>query len=376
MAKYKLTEKHRQLLQPWAQKWIDNAMSTKAMDDHDRHMMVEAIEGLYRAAGLRPPPRSRIVFVSSPFIARFAAGFAAFALADDQWRPVSAARGIFGATVTETRRAVDMAVCPESRRRVNAATNGVGASAADDWYWCDIDGMVALARELFGGRAKEALQSAYDAYTMHNGGNQWSGEPARLSFFFHVAKLDLPIYAQWIHYERAAIHGGPRYMHEKFCMVSDRPQLLQVDDENRPHAEGGPFCRWRDGTELYALHGVRVPGWLACTAAEEIDPRRFAAIENVEVRREFVRKVGIERIAQACGAKSLDRSDDGMYELLSVDLGGATGAWPYLKMRNPSIGVWHLEAVAKSCSTVQEAINWRASALRSHSGDWRPSVLT
>lgn len=373
MAKYKLTEAHRLQLQPWAQRWIQNAMSTKAMDDHDRHMMVEAIEGLYRAAGLRPPPRSRIVFVSSPFIARFAAGFAAFAL-DTQWRSGSTTSGS-SVTVAETRRAVYQAVGHESPPGAVVATEQ-NIAKADDWYRCDIDGMVALARELFGGRAKEALQSAYDAYTMHNGGNQWSGEPARLSFFFHVAKLDLPIYAQWIHYERAAIHGGPRYMHEKFCMVSDRPQLLQVDDENRPHAEGGPFCRWRDGTELYALHGVRVPGWLACTAAEEIDPRRFAAIENVEVRREFVRKVGIERIAQACGAKSLDRSDDGMYELLSVDLGGATGAWPYLKMRNPSIGVWHLEAVAKSCSTVQEAINWRASALRSHSGDWRPSVLT
>ena len=48
-----------------------------------------------------------------------------------------------------------------------------------------------------------------------------------------------------------------------------------------------------------------------------------------------------------------------MYELLEVDLKGQTGAWPYLKMRNPSIPVWHLEAVARECKTVADALTFR-----------------
>ncbi|MDE2472389.1 MAG: hypothetical protein KGL35_27580, partial [Bradyrhizobium sp.] len=77
MMKYQLTDEHRALLKPWADCWIANAMSTKPMEEADREAMRAAVEGLYRAANLTPPPRERIVFVPSPFVARFAAGFAA-----------------------------------------------------------------------------------------------------------------------------------------------------------------------------------------------------------------------------------------------------------------------------------------------------------
>jgi hypothetical protein len=93
---------------------------------------------------------------------------------------------------------------------------------------------------------------------MRDGGNQWSGWPSYLSFFRHVAKLEID-YSKWDHYEQAALHSGPRWMHPEFCIVSDRPEVLLVDEENRPHCETGPFCKWRDGSRLYAIHGVYVP---------------------------------------------------------------------------------------------------------------------
>jgi hypothetical protein len=72
---YNLTEEHRGELKPWADMWIANALSTKAMDDTDRAATVEAINGLYESADL-PRPKN-IVFVPSPFVLRFAGGFAA-----------------------------------------------------------------------------------------------------------------------------------------------------------------------------------------------------------------------------------------------------------------------------------------------------------
>ena len=77
MKKYELTEEHRAQLKPHTDWWIKNALSTKAMDDHDRSEMRKAIKGLYESANLVPPPDERIVFVPSPFVARFAGGFAA-----------------------------------------------------------------------------------------------------------------------------------------------------------------------------------------------------------------------------------------------------------------------------------------------------------
>src|SRR3954470_13823353 len=74
---YELTPEHREQLTPWANRWIANAMSTKPMDDTERAATRAAIRGLYLAANLTPPPDERIVFVPSPFVARFAGGFAA-----------------------------------------------------------------------------------------------------------------------------------------------------------------------------------------------------------------------------------------------------------------------------------------------------------
>src|ERR1019366_8802569 len=76
MKKYELTEEHRKQLPAWRDKWITNAMSTKAMDDNDKIEMRKAIKGLYESAKLTPPTDNRIIFVPSPFVARFAGGFA------------------------------------------------------------------------------------------------------------------------------------------------------------------------------------------------------------------------------------------------------------------------------------------------------------
>jgi hypothetical protein len=123
------------------------------------------------------------------------------------------------------------------------------------------------------------------------------------------------------------------------------------------HCDGGPAVRYYDDVCAYALNGVIVPRELAVAPVAELDPAQFATIANAEVRREFIRKVGIERIADAVGAKTIDKRDD--YELLLVNLGGATGKVPYLKMRNPSIGVWHLEGVPPNIKTVAAALEWR-----------------
>jgi len=52
----------------------------------------------------------------------------------------------------------------------------------------------------------------------------------------------------------------------------------------------------------------------------------------------------------------IDRKGD--YELLLLDLGDGRRR-PYLKMRNPSLGVYHIEGVHPDCSTVVEALRWR-----------------
>jgi len=139
-------------------------------------------------------------------------------------------------------------------------------------------------------------------------------------------------------------------------LVSRNP--IEINSKgNKLHKDGGMSVRFADNWGLWHLNNVNVPRWLAEQNEHDIDPAKFSKLKNAEIRREFIYKVGIERIVKSMGAKSLDKQGD--YELLLVDLKGTTGEWPYLKMLNPSIGTWHMECVPQNIKTVRQALNWR-----------------
>jgi hypothetical protein len=153
------------------------------------------------------------------------------------------------------------------------------------------------------------LNSATATWRMWNGGNQWSAWASFLSFFRHVVKLPLD-YSKWKHYEDAALYGGPRVMHAKFCMISDRPTVLKVDSQNRPHCQDGPFCAWSDGTALYSWHGVRVP-WDIIERPASITVARIESEQNAEVRRVMIERMGYERYVLDSGAKLIHSDETG-----------------------------------------------------------------
>lgn len=143
--------------------------------------------------------------------------------------------------------------------------------------------------------------------------------------------------------------------------------VLRLNDEQL-HSPRGPAVSWTEGDEEYFfLNDVHLSREIVETPASQLDPRLLLKARNTEVRREIVRKIGIERVCQALDAKCLDRQ--GNYELLLLDLqDGRTR--PFLKMKNPSIGVYHIEGVSPECSTVAEALAWR------NQSDVPPTVLT
>jgi hypothetical protein len=99
-------------------------------------------------------------------------------------------------------------------------------------------------------------------------------------------------------------------MHEDFCIVSDRPEILTVDEQNRPHSDTGPFCRWRDGTALYSVHGVRVPAWIV-ERPQDLTCRHIDKEQNAEVRRVMVERYGMDRYMRDGGARCVDEGRDG-----------------------------------------------------------------
>jgi len=387
---------HREQLGAWAAKWIANAMSTKAMDDDEKLICREAVKGLYRAAGLEPPPDHRIVFAPSPFVLRFAGGFAAaiwymrnkncypdgatsaatadvsrFAtdrataasIIDELSRAtIKAAENAFidgtdaaiaigrstklaintatsDATTKATDRATRFAIDAEihdasylaTRSAIRdetyrpnmigtIATNSAFRTATDraaviaktnknsSWFTFDIQSIVDLANDLK--LSKFGLDCAISAYNMWQGGNQWSAWDSFLTFFRHVAKLPLD-YSKYDHWEQLALHSGPRIMHPEFCMISDRPEVLLVDEANRPHCDNGPFCKWRDGTALYAIHGTWTPQFVV-EHPETITLKDIEKETNVEARRIMIQRYpgGQAKWLRDSDAKLIDEASD------------------------------------------------------------------
>jgi hypothetical protein len=160
---------------------------------------------------------------------------------------------------------------------------------------------------------------------------------------------------------------------ENICFMCDRPKIQLVDENGRLHADGGPAILCRDGWPVYALHGIRVKPEHSLTPSSKMDAAAVLAEQNADIRRELIRKVGIERMLGQLPHKSLDRVGD--YDLLRVDIPGLIEDARFLKMVNPSIGCFHLEGVERECMTVEQAINWRAGNFAANES-WKPEILT
>ena len=299
MKKYTLTDEHRAQLPAWRDKWIANAMSTAPMTDEEREICRDAVRRLYQAANLPPP--SRIVFVPSPFVLRFAGGFASAIWYLRKSVDSSIAKT---ATYAATRDATHDATRDATRDATYAAT----------WYRLALSSISAVAKELLGAHQQFGLQCAQGAYQMWQGGNQWSAWESFLSFFREIAKLPID-YSKYDAWQQLALHSGPRIVHSQFCMISDRPRTLLVDEQNRPHCADGPFCKWSDGSALYSYHGVRVP-WTIIEQPHLISAKAVLAEPTAEIRRGMIERMGIDRFAQDAGLKAVQEDDCGkLYRL-------------------------------------------------------------
>lgn len=68
--------------------------------------------------------------------------------------------------------------------------------------------------------------------------------------------------------------------------------------------------------------------------------------------RKLVAKLGVAWILGQVNHKAVDW--DGDYTVYEMPL-----HMNFLRMRNPSTGEWHFEALAPGCHTVRQALNWR-----------------
>jgi hypothetical protein len=143
---------------------------------------------------------------------------------------------------------------------------------------------------------------------------------------------------------------------DNLCAVCQPPTVIEKNDSGL-HCTTGPALSYNGDNEIYALNGVVLDKRWVMTPAEEIKADEILKEQNVEIRRELLRKVGIEKIFEQLPHKVIETK--GTYTLYSIDLSPTVRGAKYLKMVNPSIGVFHLEGVDPGVKSVDEALRWR-----------------
>lgn len=187
----------------------------------------------------------------------------------------------------------------------------------------------------------------------------WAGHHSYYEFFREVAKLPID-WEKWKPWNRLAEISGFRWMHPDFCIVSEKPVYFEVNDQNEGHSEDGPYIQWADGSGIYMVNGVRVPGWIV-EAPEAITLKSIEEEDNAEIRRVMMQKYGLKKYIEETGAECIDfsaglgligsapralyRTKDGLQFLFCSD--GSTDR------------VWWLDAPndAKTCAEVEKVLN-------------------
>ena len=192
----------------------------------------------------------------------------------------------------------------------------------------------------------------------------------KAAFYDFLGEYKLIINPQFLAYKDFLKTGCFLSLFLKGCVIiSRRPKAIHMDAQGRLHKDGSPAIEWHDGSGHYFLNNVLVSREIAVESAENLDPSLILTTDNAEVRREIVRKIGVERMLSKLGGRIIDSWNG--YELVSLDLPKMRIRPIYLKMRNPSIGTYHVEGVPPDITTCQDALSWRTGGLR-----WNPEQLT
>lgn len=156
------------------------------------------------------------------------------------------------------------------------------------------------------------------------------------------------------------------YPLENICIISRKPIEININKKGQLHADGKPALLYKDGFAVWALNGIRVTKELAEIPAGLLSLDMFKKEQNADVKTEFIRKYGIDRMIDL--GKTVDSHekydnrfwDESEYKLIDMaNIFGNIEYAPHLYMKNQTTGVYHLEGVSPDCKKLVDAFKFR-----------------
>ena len=257
-----MTEDQKALMALYAQKWIEIGLCT---DPADRPRAEAAVRECYRLAKIPMPPR--IVWVQSDWVGAFAA-----MIAESIWR---------------------------ERRKGSGGSHVAVDGAVDDAVDVAVD---VAVRGAVGGAQKRGKNKKLTLSGWHYwyGGQLWAYFAAYSGFMRDVLKVTLPTSA----YHDLVESCGHVWFNRDFVMICERINACRKDERGRLHSESGLALEYRDGTGLWMIHGVRVPGEVVMKP-ESLTVERVDKETNAEVRRIMIERMGVAKYLRESNAKTI-----------------------------------------------------------------------
>ena len=200
-------------------------------------------------------------------------------------------------------------------------------------------------------------------------GHLWASLFSFYNFFEEVVGIKYKVGEKY-HWFKKTAEIGLFYPLENFCVICDRPSKISIG-RNGLHCDLAPSVEYTDRFAVYSLNGIRMKMEYVMTPASEISIETILTEQNIDIRRELIRKVGLTKLIEK--GKIIEKENG--YTLIDMSpILISTDYAPYLLMQNPSLEeTFHLEGVDPECRTIQEAINWRAGNI---SIQWTPAMLS
>ena len=196
----------------------------------------------------------------------------------------------------------------------------------------------------------------------------WAGFFSFYDFFKNELCINFPNNLEYETLKKCTSYGMVWPL-ENLCVVCQPPTIINKNERGL-HCENGPALSYNGDNEIWALNGITVPKELVLTPSEELSIDFFKNEKNADVKAEFVRKYGVERMLDM--GKIVDSYENypdqtnyswwwkSEYELWDMSaIFEGIPYQPYLKMKNQTTGVWHVEAVSPNCKTLSEAVKER-----------------
>ena len=266
----KLTEAQQAKFADYREKWLRIGLSTERAD---RPRAEAGVKLAYELAGLKPP--QIIIWLDSPTAGAMGAALLSGTLKvrAQVWDQV---RAQVRAQVWDQVRAQ---VGDQVRAQVWAQVRAQVWDQVRAQVWAQVrDQVWAQVGDQVWAQVYRAVYGQYEA-----GWLSW------LAFFREQCRPDLAAKAKGL--DEVARSCGWWWPFENAVILTERPLEIHRDDQNRLHNESGAALLYPDGTDVWSIHGLRVPQQVI----EKPATLTFEQVRdepNAEIRRHMLDRFG------------------------------------------------------------------------------------